>query len=380
MHAPSVGEGLQAKAVFESLLETYSTLQSAYTFFSPSAVKLARDLEVDVAGYLPWDVSSELEQLLTELAPDLVSFTKTEVWPGLTTAATGRGIPVVLCAATLSEGAGRLRPGARQLLRPTFSSLSKVLAIAEEDGERFLDLGVPSQRIEVTGDPGIDSAWVRARGAMPSAPYLAPFLRDDRPTLVAGSTWRSDEELLIPVVRELKGRFGHLRSIIAPHEPTAGHLHRLELAVRKAGFETDRLARIEDRGDDVGVDVVLVDRVGILAHLYTLGSIAYVGGGFRRDGLHSVLEPAAVGLPVVFGPQHAHARAASELIRDGGASSVDGGAGLLNTLQGWMEDKELRTATGENALGYIERHRGAADRTARAVAEFFPARAVEPRG
>ena len=372
-HAPSVGEGLQAKAVLEALLEVRPALQSVYTFFSPSAERFARDLQVNVAAYLPWDVRSELERLLAGLAPGLVSFTKTEVWPGLTAAAAGSGIPVTLCAATLSAGARRRRLGARQLLRPTFGALSKVLAIAQEDGERFLELGVPSDRIEVTGDPGIDSAWIRAQGATPGAPYLTPFLQDDRPTLVAGSTWRPDEELLVPVLRELGQRFTHLRSIIAPHEPNDTHLARLEMMSRKAGLRTVRLEEVEERGNDRGADVVLVDRVGILAHLYTVGSVAYVGGGFQSDGLHSVLEPAAAGLPVVFGPRHEGARAASDLIRLGGAQSIQGESDLTHTLHAWLEDTELREESGAKSLGYIERHRGAAECTARAMAAFLPA-------
>ncbi len=372
-HAPSVGEGLQAKAVLEALLEVRPELQSVYTFFSPSAERFARDLQVNVAGYLPGDVKSELELLLAGLAPGLVSFTKTEVWPGLTAAAVGSGIPVILCAATLSAGARRRRLGARQLLRPTFGALSKVLAIAQEDGERFLELGVSSDCIEVTGDPGIDSAWSRVQGAAPEAPYLAPFLQEDRPTLVAGSTWRSDEELLVPVLKELGQRFTHLRSIIAPHEPNPTHLDRLEMMIRKTGLRTIRLEEVERKGDDGGADIVLVDRVGVLAHLYSVGSVAYVGGGFQSDGLHSVLEPAAAGLPVVFGPRHEGARAASDLIRLGGAQSIEEESNLTGTLHAWLEDAGLREESGANALGYIERHRGAAGRTALAIAEFLPA-------
>ncbi len=381
MHAPSVGEGLQAKAVLQALVETRPLLQSLYTFFSPSAVDFAKAFPSDISAYLPWDVGSELNDLLRQLDPRLVSFTKTEVWPGLTGAAASIGIPVVLCAATLSRAAGRLRPGVRQFLRPTFGSLSRVLAIAQEDGERFLSLGVSSDSIEVTGDPGIDSAWIRARSAAPETAYLAPFLNsDDRPTLVAGSTWKADEEVLLPTLRQLKESLPRFRAIIAPHEPRETHLGRLEKMARDEGLTTDRLGEVQARGDDKGADVVLVDSVGLLAHLYTVGSVAYVGGGFGRGGLHSVLEPAAAGLPVVFGPRHRGSRSARELIQVSGATSVTGGTDLSSTLRALMESADLRGETGANALGYIERHRGAAQRTAQILAGFLPARAVEPRG
>jgi len=377
MHAPSVGEGLQAKVVFEELRHERPSVQSVYTFFSPSAEALAAGLPVDVSTYLPWDVCSDLRSIVSRLSPGLVSFTKTEVWPGLTRAASEEGIPVILCAATLSRGAGRLRPGARRFLTPTFSALSKILAISEDDGERFVQLGVSRDRIEVTGDPGVDSAWRRARTADPQASYLLPFLADPRPTLVAGSTWPSDEVLLIPVLQELAGRFPGLRSIIAPHEPSLAHLDRLEQRARAAGLSTLRLAEVEGTGWDGGADLVLVDRVGVLAHLYTVGSFAYVGGGFRHAGLHSVLEPAAAALPVLFGLRHRGFGAAQDLLERNGGQRVTGGRDLAAALQRWLEDEGLRVEIGKNAQGYVELHRGAAERTARAMAGFLPTEALE---
>jgi 3-deoxy-D-manno-octulosonic-acid transferase len=367
MHAPSVGEGLQAQAVLEALREHHPTLQSVFTHFSPSAEGFARALPVDVATFLPWDVRSDLRELLAEMKPRLVSFTKTEVWPGLTTAAADRQVPVILCAATLSLDSARLRPIARRLLRSTFRSLSRVLAIAEEDGERFLQLGVPKDRIEVTGDPAIDSAWIRARAADPQAPYLAPILEDPRPALVAGSTWEADEEVLVPVIADLREDVPDLRVVLAPHEPDPEHLARLARRLRAQGHRTCSLADLMTRSDAAGADVVLVDRVGVLAHLYTAGWAAYVGGGFHKAGLHSVLEPAAAGIPILFGPMYHRSRAAADLIELGGARSVAGPSELAEALRRWLKDRSRASEIGENARGYVERHRGAAARTARVM-------------
>ncbi len=380
MHAPSVGEGLQAKAALDCLREVRPAAQLAYTFFSPSADKFASRLSVDVSAYLPWDVRSELRALLDDLSPGLICFTKTEVWPGLTAAATDRGVPAVLCAATLSRGAGRLRPGARRLLRPVFGALDRVLAIAPEDGERFVQLGVSRDRIEVTGDPGVDSAWRRARDVDPAAPHLAPFAKGSRPTAVAGSTWGPDEEVLVPALAELRERIPGLRCIIAPHEPNDAHLEGLERRLRASGLSSVRLAEVEANGDDGGADVVVVDRVGVLAELYATGRVAYVGGGFGRAGLHSVLEPAALGRPVVFGPSYERSRAAADLIGEGGAVAVTGSPDLVDTLERWLRDDERASAIGARALGYIEGHRGAAHRTAQILARYLPAGAVESRG
>lgn len=373
-HAPSVGEGLQARAALEALRRLTPGVQAIQTWFSPSAQGFGRGGGADVAGPLPWDVRSELEALLDVVRPNLIAFTKTEVWPGLTAAAVERGIPVILIAATLPEGAGRLKPLARRLLSPTFTSLSAVLAIGEDDARRFPALGVEEGRIRVTGDPGIDSAWRRAGEADPEAPYLRPFLRDPRPTLVAGSTWPADERVLLPALETILERHGRdaLRTIVAPHEPDEDHLQRLEEDLHGRDFHAVRLGDVERSGLSGREEVIVVDRVGILAHLYTVGSMAYVGGGFGTDGLHSVLEPAAAGLPVSFGPHHANAKAAGELEQVGGGAAVAGADGLAGVLEGWLVDEGARKAAGLLAGGYIGEHRGAAVRTAEAMETYLP--------
>jgi 3-deoxy-D-manno-octulosonic-acid transferase len=371
-HAPSVGEGLQARSSLEALLEERGDLQTAYTHFSPSAAGLARKMPVDVAGFLPWDVGSEMGRLLDVLDPSLLAFTKTEVWPGLARAAVARDVPVVLIAATLSRGAGRLRLPARALLGSTFGSLSRVLAVTDEDALRFPRLGVPEDRIVVTGDPAIDSAWSRAHQADEGAPYLLPFHADPRPTLVAGSTWHVDEEILAPALARVRGRVPELRLVVAPHEPGEDHLHRLEGLLASSGMRSRRLAEVEAEGRVGEADAVVVDRVGVLAHLYTVGTLAYVGGGFHRHGLHSVLEPAAAGLPTLFGPRHSNAWAATELARIGAARMVAGPGELAAAVEMWLLDRILLEESSGQASGYIEAHRGAADRTGRILAELLP--------
>lgn len=371
IHAPSVGEGLQARAVLEATLERRPDLQTVFTHFSPSAEALASRMPADVADYLPWDVPGEVDPVLDVLQPDLVAFTKTEVWPVLSRSARRRGIPTALVAATLPEDSSRLRWPAREVLRPALGRLAAVLAIAPDDAERFRRLGARGDRIQVTGDPGIDSAAARAGATDPDAAWLAPFRRTPRPTIVAGSTWPPDEEVLVEAVSAVREARPGLRMVVAPHEPTEEHLRPLEAALQRRGWVTARLGAVEAAGSTAGLDAVVVDRVGVLAQLYSVGVVAYVGGGFHGDGLHSVLEPAAAGLPVTFGPRHSNARAAADLVEEGGARVVDGPAALARVLQGWLSDEGARTRWGKAARGYIEAHRGAAVRTAERVLEIL---------
>jgi len=346
------------------MLQRIPELQSLYTHFSPSAEGLARAMPSDTSEYLPWDIPAVIRSVLDAAAPDLMVFTKTEVWPVLVEEAVRRGTPVAMVGAALPPDAGRARPLARAFLRPTWERMSALGAISEADAEGFRSLGVPPAAVHVTGDPGIDSAAQRARSADPKAPYLEPFRQDPRPTVVAGSTWPADEAVLLPALGEVRARMAGIRVIVAPHEPGAGHVQDLMGRLGEGGWHAASLKDVEAAGSAEDVDAVVVDRVGVLAHLYTVGTVAFVGGGFHDAGLHSVLEPAAARLPVVFGPKYQNARAAADLIEcEGAREAADAGA-LADTLSGWLEQREAHDYAAGRAFGYIQRHLGAADRSA----------------
>jgi 3-deoxy-D-manno-octulosonic-acid transferase len=215
------------------------------------------------------------------------------------------------------------------------------------------------------GDARFDQVWKRARGVDRGSPLLRPFGGSPVPTLVAGSTWPEDEARLLPAVRSCRDAGYPLRLILAPHEPTPEHLHASESALDELGLTHLPLAALLD-GASVP-EVVLVDRVGVLGDLYAVADLAYVGGGWGTGGLHSVLEPAAFGAPVLFGPRHANAREAAELIEAGGAfSSPD-----QDALAGWncdlAADSHKRRGSGLAARAYVEAGLGAAERGAHII-------------
>ena len=364
LHASSVGEALQAEAVLGALRVRMPDLQAVFTFFSPSAEGLAARFPADVSAYLPWDLPEVTGRVLDTVCPAMVVFTQKEVWPSLTSGATDRGIPVVLVAATLPGRAGRLSRSGRALLGPTFRRLERVAAISKNDGDRFQLLGVPPDRIAVTGDPGVDYASGRAAAANLDAPYLKLFRDGSGSVLVAGSTWRSDEDVLIPALARLRLRWPGLRVVLAPHEPDGWDFEGLRARLTEDGWSPTLLREAEGRGSLDGADAVLVERFGVLAELYTVASIAYVGGGFHDHGLHSVLEPAAAGAPVLFGPRYHDSLAAVHLADCGGGRTVSDVDALAAAVEAWLADPEKLERDGGRALGYIAEHRGAAGRTA----------------
>jgi 3-deoxy-D-manno-octulosonic-acid transferase len=197
-------------------------------------------------------------------------------------------------------------------------------------------------------------------------------LASDRPTLVAGSTWPADERPLLAAWERVRAAVPDGRLIIAPHEPTESHLAPVERWASDARLRVARLGAAAAPN----ADVVIVDRVGVLGELYALATISYVGGGFHSAGLHSVLEPAAFGVPVLFGPRFANSRDAALLIANGGGATETTEAGLESRLRGWLTDDRARAESGAAARALVGGGLGAADRSWRLVAALLGAPAA----
>jgi 3-deoxy-D-manno-octulosonic-acid transferase len=366
MHAPSVGEGLQARPVLDLVRARRPDAQVAYTYFSPSARAFAHSLDVDFRDVLPFDVAADMRRALASLAPTALVFSKLDVWPTLAREAARRGTRLGMVSATLAAASSRRSGLAGSVLREAYAQLDRVGAISVEDADRLVALGVPSGRVTVTGDTRYDQVWARAQRVDRASALLAPLV-NDRPTLVAGSTWPADEAVLLPAWTRIAARVPGARLILAPHEPTPAHVAPIE---RWAAATQLRVARI-GAPTAPEADVIVVDRVGVLGDLYALAHVAYVGGAFHAAGLHSVLEPAAFGAPVLFGPRHGGARDARLLIDADAALAVDDAAALERALAHWLDAPDKRSAAGRAARDVVHAGLGAAERSYALVSELL---------
>jgi len=344
-------------------------VQLAYTHFSPSAEAFAARLNVDFRDYLPFDASNATRAALDALQPTALVFSKVDVWPTLAREARARNVQLGLISATLAARSSRRGGLAAAMLREAYASLDAVGAIDAADAERLAELGVRREVIEVTGDTRYDQVWARAMSVDRSSGLLAP-LESARPTLVAGSTWPADERVLLAAWSRVRREIPHARLIIAPHEPTAAHLLPIERWAIEARLTHARLTAPAVRS----ADVVVVDRVGVLGDLYALATVALVGGGFHAAGLHSVVEPAAFGAPVMFGPGWRMSRDAEVLLHAKGAVAVSSSAELADRLIAWMASLDVRQAAGARAREVVRSGLGAADRTVALVARLLERR------
>ena len=377
VHAPSVGEGLQAKPVLESLRAEHPEWQLAYTFFSPSAERLASHLPVDVTDYVPLDRPAEVAAALDALRPTALVFSKLDVWPELTLAAARRGVRLGLISATVSPESSRLKWPARNWARPAYAALDRIGAISEDDAGRLELLGARSSALRVTGDTRYDSVAERAeRLDRTQEPFarLTAHREIGTFTIVAGSTWPADEAVVLAAFADLLAQVPRARLLLAPHEPNPDHLAGIAQQVTALGLPRPvRLSQLEHVEPG---PVIVVDRVGVLADLYGLGDAAFVGGGFHRAGLHSVLEPAVFGVPVLFGPFWRMSRDAGLLLARGGGVALP--ANGRNPLHAqwlvWHHDAAARRTAGAAARGVVTEGRGASERTTALVTEL----AAEP--
>jgi len=280
-------------------------------------------------------------------------------------AAAQRGVKLGLISATVAPKSSRLRWPTRHWSAPAYRALNRVGTISEEDGERLELLGARPEAIAVTGDTRYDSVAERAERIDRTREPLARLaaVAPDTFTIVAGSTWPSDEAVLLPAFADLLVQLPTARLLLAPHEPNPDHL--AGIAERLRHLKLPRPVRLSQLEHAKAGPVIVVDRVGVLADLYALGDTAFVGGGFHRAGLHSVLEPAVFGVPIAFGPHWQMSRDAALLLDQGGAIGVpsDGRHPLHSQWLVWHHDPTARKKAGKAAKQMVEDGRGASERT-----------------
>jgi 3-deoxy-D-manno-octulosonic-acid transferase len=338
-HCASLGEFEQARPVIEDFRRKHTDWFVVVSFFSPSGYEIRRNYKnADFICYLPLDTPSNAHRFASLLQADIAVFVKYEFWYNMLTELKKSGSKLVLIA-------GRFRKN-HIFFKPYGSwfgiqlSLFNSIHVQDEESAKLLkSIGITST--EVSGDPRFDRVAQNAEN-VEKIDVLEAWL-SSRKCVVAGSTWEPDENVLLPWKWDYT-------LIIAPHEIAEAGLKRIEST---AGKKCVRYSELLENSE-LKSDVLIIDNIGMLMRIYAYASWAWVGGGFG-SGLHNILEPAAFGVPVVFGPEHAKFPEADAIIKAGGGFSIRS-AYELNEL---FVDQEQITAAGIAAAGFIETGKGA---------------------
>ncbi|MBK8228545.1 MAG: 3-deoxy-D-manno-octulosonic acid transferase [Flavobacteriales bacterium] len=368
MHCASVGEFEQGLPVLEALRRDRPKAPVLITFFSPSGHQARKSLSwATHVEYLPADGRRNAERFVQLVRPSLVLWVKYEFWPSWLMGLRSKSIPIFLISGIFRQEQAFFRwygSAHRSMLR-CFTRL-----FVQDERSRALLHRIGVDDVTVSGDTRFDRVDEIAReGAR--LPIGQAFHRAmDAPVLIAGSTWPADEAVIADALR---GMPNAPRLMIAPHEPSAAALRSIEQRLPRPvvrwseleavlnGASAERSQAVPPDEDPLFARTLLVDRMGMLARLYQHADIAYVGGGFS-DGIHSILEAAAWGKPVVFGPRHTKFAEAAGLIEAGGGFEVINAEQLRAVLTRLLADRSARDAAAAAALGYVRDRVGATGR------------------
>lgn len=362
VHSASVGEFEQALPVLERLKQAMPERPVLLTFFSPSGFTARCDHPLAThVEYLPPDTVANARRLLELVTPGLVLWAKYDFWHHHLQAVHRAGVPFYLVSATFRPGQPFFRwfgGGWREMLR-CFTRL-----FVQDGLSRDLLAGIGVRNVTVSGDTRFDRVAAIAAEERP-IPIARAFRKaSELPVLAAGSTWPADEALL---TEALRGR--PVRVVAVPHEPAPQALARIEATfpapvVRwsnvEAQMDSPPPEHLPPDQDPLHARTLLVDRMGLLARLYREADLAYVGGGFG-DGVHSILEAAAWGRPVIFGPRHTKFPEAAALIAAGGGFEVRDAASLGAILDRLLGDRQELARASEAAARFVKDHTGATE-------------------
>ncbi len=374
IHAVSVGEVNAAAPLIDAMRRRYVDRPLVITTVTPTGSDRVRQLwgEEIFHVYLPYDLPAGIRRFLHRVRPAIAVIMETEIWPNLFLECEARGVPIVVANARLSEkslrGYGPVTPLARAAIRcATF-----VAAQSQQDAERLLELGARPERLRVVGNLKYDMR-VPDGAATQAAQWRASW-GTARPTWIAASTHEGEEQAVIEAHSRLMRRFPDALMLVAPRHPERFKL--MAQLCRSYGFVT--ATRSEDQLAAHDTQCFVVDTLGELVSFLGTADAAFVAGSLDPIGGHNVLEPAALGVPVIVGPNTFNFAEVTDLLLERGAAlRINDADGLAAALQKLLGDSELRKTMGEAAMRTVEEERGALARTLAIIGRVVAGEKVE---
>ncbi len=353
-HVASLGEFEQTKPVIERL-KREEQIEIILTFFSPSGYNQNLSDSKTIVTYLPHDLPGYADYFISSIQPDMAVFVKYDLWPGYLKSLADHSIPAILISANWSP-VGKLSSWSIPLTKKYLKNFKRIFFQREEHIPFFQLKGF--KNIVKAGDTRIDRSMnlpLEKEQRLPEKIAMAPQF-----DLVAGSTWPADERMIIPVIEKL-----NLRTVIAPHDVSPANIKRLTKE-----FTVPFKLYSELHDSSIHENVLIIDTVGLLSVLYSVGSIAYVGGGFGNS-IHNTLEPAAHSKPIVFGPHFTTFPEAVDMIGLECAWSVKNKEKFQEVLEKLSEEGVGKEA-GEKAFEYLSGKAGATEIVTRYILESIP--------
>jgi 3-deoxy-D-manno-octulosonic-acid transferase len=358
VHAVSVGEVRASESLVKALARDYPGHKILITTMTPTGASTVRELFSTAVAhcYVPYDLPTAVWRFLNRARPRLALIMETELWPNLYHQCRKRGIPLVLANVRMSEKSARGYRRFTSFTRATLANVSLVGAQTEADALRVRTLG--AARVEVTGSIKFEMD-VPADLVVKATALRSGF--DDRPVWVAASTRAGEEEYVLDALARLHARIPRLLLVLVPRHPE--RFDSVAKLCLQRGFRTERRS---ERKDGVAPDtaILLGDTMGELLLFHSAADVSYIGGSLVPRGGQNLLEAAAVGTPVVFGPHMFNFGDISCMALERGAGrQVQDAVELANAVADYLENPAARKAAGEAGLRMVAENRGALAKT-----------------
>jgi len=348
-HVASLGEFEQGRPVIEAIRKKAPEVKILLTFFSPSGYEVRKNYEfADYVYYLPLDTPFNVKRFLDVVKPAKAFFVKYEFWYHYLTGLKKRGIPTYIFSAIFRPSQIFFKPWGRWY-RQALSAYTHIFVQNQESLNLLNKFGFTN--VSLSGDTRFDRVGQIADAA-PRISVLDEFA-DDKKLVVAGSTWKADETLLLDYINSSKHE---VKYVIAPHEVSDKSIQRITEALTKKYV---RFSQARE-GDLQQADVLIVDGYGYLTSVYRYGNLAYIGGGFG-SGIHNILEAATFGMPVIFGPNHEKFQEALDLLQKKAAFCIHDYDELKLVMDEFLGNEEKLEFTSNLASDYVSQSRGASD-------------------
>lgn len=351
IHAASLGEFEQGRPLIEKIREEQPDAKILLSFYSPSGYEVRKSYDkVDAVCYMPVDTPRRVKEFLDVVRPKMAIFVKYEFWGNFLEQLKQRNVPTYIISSIFRPNQSFFKPWGG-MFRKMLGCFSYLYVQDYESRELLHGIGIDN--VTVCGDTRLDRV-LQIKAQAKEFPEIAAMTSGDKLTLVMGSSWQPDEDIIIPYFNS----HPEMKLIIAPHEFDESRLDAMMARIKRPVARYTKLDQVDDPSQ---LDCMIIDCFGILSSLYRYGDVAYVGGGFG-SGIHNVPEAAVYGIPVIFGPRHEKFREALELKECGGGFAINNASQCNDILDRLLGDTNALKQAGSAASNYITTHTGATDR------------------
>jgi 3-deoxy-D-manno-octulosonic-acid transferase len=349
-HAASLGEYEQGLPVMEEIKNRFPTHKIVLTFFSPSGYEVRKNTKAaDVVVYLPLDTPKNAKQFIAIVRPEMAFFIKYEYWPNYLNELKKKKTPTYLISGIFRRN---------QLFFKWYGGFYRKALNAfhhffvQNSSSKELLMELKKTNVTVSGDTRFDRvASILEKDN--SLDFIEKF-KNDTLTVVVGSSWPKDEELLVKFINENKF---NLKFIIAPHNIKQVQIQELKESINRKTV----LFSSKENTDLSKAEVFIIDTIGILTKIYSYADIAYVGGGFGNPGVHNILEPATFGVPIIIGPNYSHFAEAIALVNMEGCISISNQNELNEAFENLIQNEAIRAEKGHICGTFVQMNKNATE-------------------